>query len=108
MENKVIKEMERALVKHFLDTVVLANLRDSGRLSGYDVIELVHKKFDILASSGTVYALLYSLERKGLITGEFADAKRVYILTDKGKENIAEISRSKEEILRFIGMLLEG
>ena len=108
MENKVMKEMERALVKHFLDMIVLAKLRDSGRLSGYDAIEFIQGKFQVLVSAGTVYSLLYSLERKGLINGEWAQAKRVYILTEKGKDTINAILRSKEELLRFTRMLLEA
>jgi DNA-binding PadR family transcriptional regulator len=53
-------------------------------ISGYDVISFIHNKFGFLASSGTVYSLLYSLERNGLVEGIWIERKRVYKLTEKG------------------------
>lgn len=47
----------------------MAKLMDGNPLSGYDVIMFVHKKFGILLSSGTVYSVLYSMERNGLVRG---------------------------------------
>lgn len=51
------------MIKNFSDIFILAELRN-GPLSGYDVIEYIHNKFRILVSSGTVYSILYSLERR--------------------------------------------
>jgi DNA-binding PadR family transcriptional regulator len=108
MENRIIKEMEEALIKHFLDTIVLTKLRDTNPLSGYDTIGFIHERFDVLVSSGTVYSLLYSLERKGLVKAEWTEGKRLYVLTEKGKATVDAILRSKEEILSFIRTILEG
>ena len=108
MESEILKEMQRNMIKNFLDTIILAELRNSSALSGYDIIEFIHKKFGILISSGTVYALLYSMERKGLIKSTLAQRKRVYALTDKGRETIYAISKSKEEIQRFMKICISG
>ena len=108
MENKVVKEMEREIINHFLNVIVLAELRHSTSLSGYDAIGFIHKRFDVLVSAGTVYSLLYSLERKGLVKGELTQGKRVYVLTEKGEDTIDTILRSKEEVLRFTRTILEG
>jgi len=78
--------MYERIVKNFMDVLVMVELRDNP-LSGYDVISLIHKKFNLLVSSGTVYSLLYSLERDGLIEGKLNDRKRVYVLTEKGEKN---------------------
>ena len=45
----------------------------------------------MLFSSGTVYSTLYSLERHGLIIGEFTGKKRVYKLTKSGSKFLTEI-----------------
>ena len=88
------------MVKSFLDTIVLAKLREQDSpMSGYDVITLIHKKFGILVSSGTVYALLYSMERDGLIRGRLSQRKRVYMLTEKGEKKIKALLEAKEKIL---------
>jgi len=89
----------------FLDTIVLAELKNSVPLSGYDVLDFVHKKFGFLISPGTIYALLYAMERKGLVKGSYAQTKRIYTLTDEGTETIDSILRSKDEIHKFIGKL---
>ncbi len=85
--------------------LVLAELRN-GPLSGYDVITLIHDKFRVLVSSGTVYSLLYALERDGLVTGAWNQRKRVYILTQKGEENIKAIMSANDEILYLVSSLL--
>ena len=105
LESKVLKEMERNMTKQFLDTIILAELRNTSFLGGYDIVELVHKKFGFLMSPGTVYGFLYSMARKGLIKGGWTEGKRTYVLTDRGAEAINAISKSKEEILRFMGTL---
>jgi len=62
LSTQVLREMYERVVKNFMDVLVMAELRNSP-LSGYDVLSLIHKKFNLLVSSGTVYSLLYSLER---------------------------------------------
>jgi len=94
------------MLKDFLDTIILAELKNRSALSGYDVIDFIHRKFGILISSGTVYALLYSMERNGLIKGVLHQRSRIYTLTDKGRDTINAISKSKEEIQWFMGILI--
>ena len=66
-----------------MDTIIMSELRN-GPVSGYDIISYIHTKFGLLVSSGTVYSLLCSLERNGLIEGEWVERKRAYKLTDRG------------------------
>jgi len=106
LENETLEEMQTKMVKNFLDTIILAELRNKSALSGYDVINFIHKKFDIMISSGTVYALLYYMERKGLIEGSWNQRRRVYTLTNKGRETINAILKSKEEIQGFMRILI--
>jgi DNA-binding PadR family transcriptional regulator len=105
LESEILEEIQKSMIKNFLDTIILAELRKSSPMSGYDVIDFIHKKFDVIISSGTIYSLLYSMERKGLIEGELTGGKRVYVLTDKGTNAINALSESKEEIQRFLGTL---
>lgn len=104
-DSKILKEMQRRLTKHFLGTIILAELRNESFLGGYDLVELIHKKFGFLMSPGTVYSCLYLMERQGLLKGGFTEGKRTYILTEKGMDAINFVSKSKEAILRFIGTL---
>lgn len=107
MEAKVLKNMHERIVKNFMDIIVLAELRNSS-LSGYDVISFIHNKFHLLVSSGTVYSLLYSMERKGLIEGKWNERKRVYKLTDKGEKTINSIMSANDKIQMFVNQLLRS
>ena len=109
MEKKTLENMERRMVKDFLDIIVLIQLKSSRWVSGYDILEFVHRKFGFLVSAGTVYSLLYAMERKGLVKGEFAEGKRVYSITDQGKRGIEDILSLKTEIPVFMrGLLTVG
>jgi len=107
LEASVLKKMYRRLIKSFLDVLILAELRN-GPMSGYDVIAFIHRKFRLLVSSGTVYSLLYSLERDGLIEGSWNQRKRVYMLTDRGEETIKAIVDANDKIKGFLVNLLKG
>ncbi len=103
----MLKNMHERIVKNFMDIIVLAELRNSS-LSGYDVISFIHNKFHLLVSSGTVYSLLYSMERKGLIEGKWNERKRVYKLTDKGEKTINSILSANDKIQMFVNQLLRS
>ena len=85
MATKIVENLRRRTIKTFMDMLILAELQQKP-LSGYDIISLVHKRFNFLVSSGTVYSLPYSLERKGLVNADMDQRKRVYTLTDKGEK----------------------
>jgi len=105
LESEVLKKMHRRIVKSFMDILIMAELRNAP-MSGYDVIAFIHNKFGILVSSGTVYSLLYSLERENLINGIWAKRKRVYELTEKGERTIDAILNANDKIKGLMTNLL--
>jgi len=102
-----LDKTHRRIVQNFLDVIILLELRKRP-LSGYDVISFIHNKFSMLLSSGTVYSYLYSLERDGLINGEYEQRKRVYSLTERGKETAKAYLNAKSKILGLILNLFVG
>jgi len=88
-----------------MDILILSKLKEAP-MSGYDIISLIYKKFHILLGSGSVYSLLYSMERKGLIKGVWNERKRMYVLTPKGEATIEAALKSYEKIENFIMTLL--
>ena len=106
-EARIIKKMHERVIKNFMDTIVMAELQN-GPISGYDVISFIHNKFGFLASSGTVYSLLYSLERNGLVEGIWIERKRVYKLSEKGAKTITTILNSQESIKGFMSTILKS
>lgn len=106
VERKILRDIHERIIKNFMDIIILAELRN-GPISGYDVISLIHNKFNLLVSSGTVYSLLYSLERNGLIQGTWDERKRVYKLTDKGAKTIETILNSNDKVKNFVTNFLK-
>ena len=106
VENDVIMEMRERIVRSFLDLIVLMKLSEYCEpLGGYDFIKLVTNEFNTMLSPGSVYAVLYSMERDGLIQGRSKRRKRVYVLTDKGKATIKTVSEEKAKVLNLFGGL---
>jgi len=95
------EKLQKRIIHDFMDIFILAEMK-KGSLSGYDAINLIHRKFDLLVSSGTVYSLLYSLERDGWINGVWNDRKRVYELAEKGKRDIKAIAKANEGVHNFL------
>ncbi len=103
---RVLRNMHRRIIRNFMDVLILAELR-SGPMSGYDFIAYINDKFHLLMSSGSVYSILYSLERQGLITGVQNQRRRVYRLTEKGEQTIKAIVDSNNRMGHCMSVLLE-
>lgn len=106
MEGRILKKMHERIIKNFMDIIIMTELRN-GPLSGYDVISYIHNKFNLLVSSGTVYSLLYSLERNGLVEGVWDERKRIYKLTEKGQKTIETILSANDKIKGFMAIILK-
>jgi DNA-binding PadR family transcriptional regulator len=107
MEGKILRKIHERIIKNFMDVIIMTELRN-GSLSGYDFISYIHNKFNLLVSSGTVYSLLYSLERNGLIEGVWEERKRVYKLTQKGDKTINTMLGASDKIKGFMANILRS
>jgi DNA-binding PadR family transcriptional regulator len=105
LKKEILREVQERILKDFLDLLILSKLRKESK-SGYDVITFIHKRFNILPSSGTVYSTLHLLERDGLIKGGLAQGRTVYTLTDKGKKTIHTVLASSDKIQLFFATFL--
>src|SRR5450755_4037978 len=82
----------------------LLKLLDEAPRHGYEVIRLLQDRFlGVYAPSpGTIYPRLARLEEEGLVTHDEADGKKVYRITDKGREEIQarldDLAELEEEI----------
>jgi DNA-binding PadR family transcriptional regulator len=100
-DENIIEELETRIVRTFLDVIVLQVLKEKGNASGYDIVLFLDQRFGKMLSSGSVYATLYGIERKGLITGMTEARKTNYKLTEKGEETLKIIQQSEAELRKF-------
>jgi DNA-binding PadR family transcriptional regulator len=97
-----VDEIEKRIVKEFLDIIILCELKEHSELTGYDLALMEHEKFGISLSPGTVYATMYSMERRGLICGRPNAKKTTYVLTEKGGAALSGIGKSSERLVDFM------
>lgn len=64
-------------VKDYLDIVVLALIAGKP-MCGTDVVDIVHRNFNVLLSPGTIYPLLHRLKKEGLLECECRIKKKIY------------------------------
>lgn len=97
------------LVKTFLDIIVLATLNGNS-VHGYKIIADLHRTFGVLLSPGTLYPLLYSLEKEKLVEVIEAKRKKLYRLTPKGRKRVVALNNMYKEnsgrIFRFVDLHL--
>jgi DNA-binding PadR family transcriptional regulator len=93
----------------------LLKLLEESPRHGYEVIRLLQDRFlgVYSPSPGTIYPRLARLEEEGLVTHELIDGKKVFSITDKGREELdgrldeladleQEISASVRDIAREV------
>ncbi len=107
LERDVVNTIYARLLKEFMDVLIMVKMRE-GETGGYDILTYFHQKFDLLVSPGTVYSVLYSMERNGLIKARGVDRKRIYTLTPKGEATIKAIRESSGILESFLTRLLKG
>jgi len=85
------EKVEDLVWKDLAPYIILA-LLEKEPMHGYGVkkkiLEMSHAKM----GSTTIYAIIYSLMKLGLVEGVWQDRRKVYKLTDKGKY-VLDISR---------------
>ena len=102
-----MESMRERLFKRLIDVFVLVELKKKS-MSGYDVLSMLHNKYDVLISPGTVYAMLYSLEREGLIEGKWDERKRVYKITSRGLQSETLLKAAAEEMQLLLANMQEA
>ncbi len=85
------RSTEMKVARNLLDVVILSFLEE-GALHGYKINVRFRKAFGHGLSASTIYPLLYTLEEKGYIDGEWTGnsrrKRRVYSITQKGRDRL--------------------
>jgi len=99
--SKVVTER---MVKSFLDLFVL-DLLDDGPKHGYEIMRELKVRTGARIGAGTLYPLLYELEERKLVAGEWNSpnrrSRRIYKITEPG-------ARYKRSGFKGIDMLVRG
>jgi PadR family transcriptional regulator, regulatory protein PadR len=106
------KLLDRELKKGNTELLVLA-LLDDGPLHGYDIGKLIAERSEgiLRFHVASLYPLLYKLERRGWIKGEWKSfggrQRRYYRLTPTGHKSLAEQRRTWREFSMAMNRIVE-
>jgi len=90
-------EILEKLVKDNLETLCLVFLEGKNQ-SGYQILKNIANHFHCILSQGTLYPVLYSLEKQGkIIMSNGKGREKIYTLSQKEKE---ELKNKKQELLQ--------
>ena len=92
-------------MKTGLDLVILRLLIEKPRW-GYEINMEIRDKFDVYLSAGTLYPLLHLLEERAHVEGVWQSEKgrgrRIYKITDQGKEFFLAGQKALEDLSQKI------
>jgi DNA-binding PadR family transcriptional regulator len=76
---------------------VVLELLAEGPRHGYDIIRGIEERHGVRPSAGSVYPTLQMLEDGGFVTSDQVEGKRIYTITDAGREMLANRTADSEE-----------
>ncbi len=97
------KAVSERMVKSFLDLFILS-LLNGGSKHGYELMQELKFKTGTRIGAGTLYPLLYELEDRKLVTGEWMSptrrSRKVYKITDQGERYCEQGFKGIDRLLR--------
>lgn len=90
---------ERPFRRGVFRYIILHHLKDKPSY-GYEIIRALEKRFHgfYTPSPGTIYPTLQMLEEMGHVTATEQDGKKVYVITDAGRQFLAQNEEFDEKI----------
>ena len=107
-------KFESQLLKGIAPVVVLEIL-SSGKMYGYELTQAIEQRSGEVLNlgKGTLYPLLYNLEAKELVKGDWEDnesarRRRYYSITGKGKEQLAKQKAQLKQLVTGLDLVFGG
>lgn len=92
--------------------VAVLKLLERSEMYGYELVDALEKRTEGVLAMGqsTLYPMLYNLEAKGLVKGEWRDAdsgrrRKYYALTTKGRKRLATDTKQWSALSRAMASL---
>ena len=94
-----IKRLEKSNTKENLWIYILYLLQKKSTY-GWEILDLIEKKFKFKPGRITPYRVLYRLEKNNFVKSKMKERRRMYQITKKGEEELKRAKEFYEEILK--------
>jgi hypothetical protein len=91
-----LAQTTKRIIIAYLPMIILIRLTETSITSAKDIMSTIEKNYHIKISSGTVYPILYKLEKEENIKILPHRIKKIYVLTAKGKETLEKLPKKIE------------
>lgn len=99
-----IERLEKKVDRENLWLCILCLLEEKERY-GFEIRELIQKRFGFLAGNVTAYKVLHLLKRGGYVEQYLKDGKKYYRITKRGKEQLKKANVFFKKKLKSFGWL---
>jgi len=94
-----LKRLEKSNTKENLWIYILYLLQKKSTY-GWEILDLIEKKFKFKPGRITPYRVLYRLEKNSFVKSKMKERRRMYQITKRGEEELKRAKRFYEEILK--------
>jgi DNA-binding PadR family transcriptional regulator len=108
MSNKNNNGLVKKVIKNFSDIVILKYLIKNPQSNGYQILRHLKEEFAISFSPGTVYHVIYGLEREKLIESQAINEEksRTYRITEKGQKALESTYTVSDTITNLVAYIV--
>jgi len=99
--NKPIIDLRKKALLGIIDILIL-NWIKKQPICGQDIRDRIKGEFTISIGPGTLYPILYNLQKKGFIESKLYNKKRMYFLTKEGKTASIKVKNDYLKISKSI------
>lgn len=78
-------EAMEKIVKASLEMIILSHISEKP-MCGFDIIKAISQQYHVFLSQGTIYPMLYSLEKKGILKTQNSLKAKLYAITVDGRK----------------------
>ena len=82
--------------------IYILSLLEKRDIYGWEIPKLIEKEFNFRPGKITPYRVLYRLEKDGFVKSKMNERRRVYQITEKGKNELERAKNFYQKILKEI------
>ena len=94
-----LERLKKSNTKENLWIYILYLLQEKS-VYGWEVLNLIEKKFNFKPGRITPYRVLYRLQKNGFVKSKMKERRRMYEITKKGEEELKRAKEFYEKILK--------
>ena len=96
-----IERLEKSNTIENLWTYILSLLKRQ-KIYGWEIPAMIEKGFKFKPGKITPYRVLYRLEKQGFVKSEIKERRRIYQITEKGKNELEKAKNFYKKILNCL------